>query len=311
MNYDSVKEDVIERWPGVFKSLGIDVGDGRHTSCPICKSGKDRFRMDNKDGKGTWFCNQCGAGDGWALVQKVLGIDFKEALSSVSGIIGTIPKSKVLQEPSMTKEKMREIFNGSKIVAPGDPVYRYLTGRGLNKIPANIRYHPAMWEEETKRKQKAMLTVFMGADNIALTMHRTYLDADGNKLKIEKSKKMLPVLRKMNGGACRLFPLDERKKLGIAEGIETAIAASEYFGVPVWAATNANMLECFEPPNGLRELLIFGDNDQSYTGQKSAYVLANKAIVQKKIPNVSVHIPDVPGEDWADVVVKQKHARAA
>ncbi|NYY79755.1 hypothetical protein DMH17_06695 [Raoultella planticola] len=33
--------------------------------------GADRFRFDDKEGRGTWFCNQCGAGDGLKLVEKV------------------------------------------------------------------------------------------------------------------------------------------------------------------------------------------------------------------------------------------------
>ena len=37
-------------------------------TCPMC-GGKDRFRFDDKGGRGTWICSQCGAGDEIELVK--------------------------------------------------------------------------------------------------------------------------------------------------------------------------------------------------------------------------------------------------
>jgi len=70
-------KEAVGRWPGIFAQLGVDVGTGKHKACPIC-GGKDRFRFDDKDGEGTYFCNQCGAGDGWNLLQKVIGMNFRQ-----------------------------------------------------------------------------------------------------------------------------------------------------------------------------------------------------------------------------------------
>jgi hypothetical protein len=44
---------------------GCEGHKNRHQACPVC-GGSDRFRFDDKEGRGTWFCNQCGAGDGLA-----------------------------------------------------------------------------------------------------------------------------------------------------------------------------------------------------------------------------------------------------
>lgn len=61
-----------DRWPEILSSLDIDVprAPGMHGPCPAC-GGKDRFRFDDLDGRGTHFCNQCEAGDGLELVMKV------------------------------------------------------------------------------------------------------------------------------------------------------------------------------------------------------------------------------------------------
>lgn len=300
MKSDIVKEQATGRWPGIFSALGIEVGDGRHTSCPMC-GGRDRFRFDDKSGSGSWICNHCGAGDGWSLLMKKLGLTFPDAIKEVGGIVCTVPVSTTPKESKMSPELMRSLFVGSKPVVEADPVHRYLQSRGLSKISSALRYHPKCWESETKRNQRAMLAVFTGADGVAVTMHRTYLDADGMKLPIESPKKILPPLKKMTGGAVRLFyPAGDI--LGLAEGIETAIAASEDTNIPVWAALSATLMESFEVPKSITKLVIFSDNDRNYSGQKAAYSLAFKAAM--KGIQVSIYIPEIPGEDWADVHLK-------
>jgi putative DNA primase/helicase len=297
---DPVKEAAVGKWPGIFNALGIEVGDGRHTSCPMC-GGKDRFRFDDKDGSGTWFCNNCGAGDGWTLVMKKCELSFPDALNEVGQIVGTITPSKLKKESNVTPEIFLKMFNNSKPVRKDDPVERYLKSRGLSKIPNLIRYHPRCWESETASNQKAMLTIFHNRHGKAITIHRTYLDADGNKLNIQNVKKIMPPLTKMTGGAARLYPL-EGGFLGIAEGVETAIAAHEDTKIPIWATLSATLMESFEVPDNVTQLFVFADNDRNYTGQKAAYNLANR-VAGKGIP-VTVYLPDIPGEDWADVYAR-------
>ena len=71
------------------------------------------------------------------------------------------------------------------------------------------------------------------------------------------------------------------------------------------------MTECLKditPANGyhtdlkgqvFRGRVIFGDNDESYTGQASSFVLARK--LKNKGFSVSVRIPETVGTDWADL----------
>ena len=45
------------RWPYILESLDICASylKDKHGPCPVC-GGKDRFRFDNKDGLGTFYC---------------------------------------------------------------------------------------------------------------------------------------------------------------------------------------------------------------------------------------------------------------
>ncbi len=96
-------------WPQLLPALGISVlAGGRHGACPAC-GGKDRFRFDNQDGRGTWLCNQCGAGDGLNLVEKALSISAKEAAMKVAGMLGTLPESApVMHDEPQTKAARRQ-----------------------------------------------------------------------------------------------------------------------------------------------------------------------------------------------------------
>ncbi|KJF78435.1 DNA primase [Morganella morganii] len=88
----AVKLKANGQWQGILSAVGADLPVNTHTACPGC-GGKDRFRFDDKDGNGTFICNQCGAGDGLDLVQRVLGVGVTEAAKEVAGIIGIDTRS--------------------------------------------------------------------------------------------------------------------------------------------------------------------------------------------------------------------------
>lgn len=300
LDFNQVKADTEGKWPGIFSSFGIKVGNGKHGPCPIC-GGTDRFRFDDKAGRGTYICNQCGAGDGFKLIMDVMKIDFKEACEQIAKIIGTVEPSKFQSEPKASPEKLRELFVNSKPIKKGDPVTNYLHNRGLSDFPKTLRYAPKCWELETKMEQKAMLAVFTSPKDEAITIHRTYIK-DGSKLDVDHPRKTMPPTKKMTGGAVRLYGID-KDVLGIAEGIETAICCKEQFKIPTWAALSAGLLEGFIPPKLVKHLVILSDNDQNYCGQKAAYTLANRLY---KDMEVEVQVPSRSGEDWLDEFLRKR-----
>lgn len=75
-------------WPYVLAGLSIDVPDSsrRHAPCPAC-GGTDRFRFDD-NGRGSFICNQCGAGDGLDLIKRVNNCDITEAAHLAADVLG-------------------------------------------------------------------------------------------------------------------------------------------------------------------------------------------------------------------------------
>ncbi|MDD5387875.1 MAG: primase-helicase zinc-binding domain-containing protein [Gallionellaceae bacterium] len=304
----SVREVAMGRWPGILASFGVTEKQlsGKHTECPVC-GGRDRFRFDDKDGRGTYFCSHCGAGDGIKLVMAMRGCDFRAAAQEVEAVAGVVkPGRQAKPEPDeATKiERAKRVWRESAPLTQGDEAMRYLAGRGLvlDAPPASLRLHPGLVYHDGERITgtfPAMVALVQAPDGSGVTLHRTYIK-DGMKAPVPSPRKLMPG-RQSTKSAIRLSRVVPC--LGIAEGIETSLAASALFSVPVWSCINANGIETFEPPNGVEQITIFADNDESFTGQKAAYAAAFRLKQQGFL--VKVRMPPM-GWDWLDELNQRK-----
>ena len=137
-----------------------------------------------------------------------------------------------------------------------------------------------------------------------VTVHRTYLTADGRKAPVAEPKKLMGYPgHRLVGGAIRLSA--PGPVLGVAEGIETALAVHLRTGMPVWSAVSAGLLARLEPPAGTSLVVIWADRDRSGAGEAAALSLRER-LLGRGIA-VAVHLPPGPipagakGIDWADV----------
>ena len=128
---------VINKWPSILPMLGVSEHHltGKHTSCPICVGGgKDRFRFDDKEGRGTYFCNSCGAGDGFKLLNKLHGWDFKRSASEIDRVIGNAVEVRVKRtlDPEVAIKRLNKQRSLIKRIGSGDTVSEYLLSRGIS-----------------------------------------------------------------------------------------------------------------------------------------------------------------------------------
>lgn len=301
------------QWPGVFISCGMD---GMHFAkkgrpCPVC-GGNDRFSFTDRWGRGNFICRGCGSGDGFDLISRYCQCSFIEALEIVERFCGIVVQnedSDVHMELSefdlQEKEKARERMNLWAQATPikqGDPVWRYLEKRGLYPPAAGfeIRFHPELdyrHEDGRLTRHPAMLARVFDKHGIVINLHRTYLDGEGNKAVVPRAKKLLP--GQIKGGAVH-FGGTVGDVLGLAEGIETALAATLLMTMPVWATLGcANLKDFTNIPNSVKRLVIFADNDAKFAGQAAAYAAAHRIATTTAI-DVKVLVPDKSGWDWLD-----------
>jgi hypothetical protein len=129
-------------WRAVLASLGIDAAvlDGRHHPCPGC-GGKDRFRFDDQDGRGTWICGGGGgqpvAGDAFdLLVHAGRAQDSLEALRLVGA--GNAPVAPRQRSATLKKNYEYRLADGSLSLTvtrvdydDGSKTFSQKTARGL------------------------------------------------------------------------------------------------------------------------------------------------------------------------------------
>ena len=96
-------------WQALLPSMGVSAEFliDRHGPCPGC-GGRDRFRFDDREGRGTFVCGQGGetlTGDGFDLLRHVHGWAQSEAFKAVSEYLGmsaNLPPRQRPQQPAQT-----------------------------------------------------------------------------------------------------------------------------------------------------------------------------------------------------------------
>ena len=206
-----------------------------------------------------------------------------------------------------------KLWAEAKPAAPGDCLTHYLAGRGLGAwpVPECIRCHPALpyWhtnedgELHNLGRFPAMLAPIVRNGRL-LAVHRTYLNG-GRKALVPTAKKLTSAAGPL-AGACIPLAVPRGGVLGIAEGIETAAAASLGSGLPVVAAYCASALAGFHWPAEMRRLVIFADCDDA--GRAAAQKLRVRALAARM--QCSVVMPSAEGADWCDVWAAREGAAA-
>lgn len=305
------------KWRGILSHYGIprDHLDGKHHACPLC-GGRDRWRFDDIEGRGTSICGQCGARDGMSLVVEMTGRGFTVIAPEIDGLVGNLKPE--APKPTLTEDDrarmLREVYQRSQPIQPGDLAHTYLVSRGVGEViyPDALRFAPALRDGDGGIRPCMVAMVGVYGDALPngrqryVTMHRTFLRPDGlAKAEMASPRKMMP--GDLPDGACVMLSKWAGGPIGIAEGIETAMAASALFGIPVWAAINATMMAKWLPPADAEDVTIFGDNDESHTGHAAAYTLSRRLRARKFTTNVM--FPAAVGSDWNDELLSQRGAR--
>ena len=192
-------------------------------------------------------------------------------------------------------DNARRLWQEARALA-NSPAAAYLKSRGLAQLTSAIRYleRTPLGPKGSVKFLPAMLAA-VATDTGLVAVHRTFLDPARPALaQFERPRRALGSL---GIGAVRLaLPSDGR--LGLAEGIETALSASVLFGIPCWATLGNERFGLVAIPESVCELHLFVDHD---AGGRVAAERALKAHAQPD-RRILTRLPETPGSDWNDVL---------
>ena len=206
------------------------------------------------------------------------------------------------QQWAENAQRIAQVWAQCVPLVPGDPVTLYLKRRGFGGVwplPEVLKLHRALpyWHDGEKHGAfPAMVAPIVAPGGRTVALHRTYLTADGRKADLPSPKKLTGAAGLLSG-ACIPLHKPAHGCIGIAEGIETALAAWCASTLPTVASYCAGNLAAWQLPAGVQRVVIFSDNDKA--GREAADTLLARAI--RAGLQASVMTPTDKGADWCDV----------
>ncbi|EGS9087907.1 toprim domain-containing protein [Salmonella enterica] len=296
MNVTETVKQACGHWPRILPALGVKVIKNRHQSCPVC-GGSDRFRFDDKEGRGTWFCNQCGAGDGLKLVEKVFGVTPSEAAGKVNAVTGKLPPvapEVIAASEAETDadhkaaaalavrlmEKTRPATGNAYLTCKGFPALECLTLTVMHKTGG-----------VTFRTGDVVVPLY---DDTGVLVNLQLINADGLKRTLKGGQVK---------GACHIIEGKKQagKRLWIAEGYATALTVHHLTGETVMVAlSSVNLLSLASLARHKYlacQIVLAADRDLNGDGQSKAAAAADAC-------EGIVALPPVFG-DWNDAFMQK------
>jgi hypothetical protein len=193
----------------------------------------------------------------------------------------------------------------------------YLRSRGISGCSStwhDLYYHPALSYKEDDdspwTKHPGMLAVIRNTDGNPVTLHRTFLKADGTgKADVSRQKMMFAQPKPLNG-ACIMLDRPVQTPfgglIGVSEGIENGLSIREATGCPMWVGISDRIMEKMSYWDSISTIVVWADAEPSGAGLRAARNIAKqweakgKQVVIKDpsdvLPNAKV--------DWNDVYVE-------
>ncbi|CDQ13041.1 DUF927 domain-containing protein [Klebsiella quasipneumoniae] len=301
------------RWPYVLAGLSIDVPDSsrRHAPCPAC-GGKDRFRFDD-NGRGSFICNQCGAGDGLDLIKKVNNCDTTEAAQLAADVLGidyraaeSAPDAASQRQRQLAADRQqREQERQKQAAEDADQrratFARLYTGMRLRSIQGESEYLQS--KGLTGFKYPLMpdgsLLLELVDESGAVTAAQT-ITPQGEKRLIKGSAK--------RGAYYAVNALERPQSVVIAEGLATALTCHliRTDALTVAAIDAGNLLpvaEVMRRKYPQAQIIIAADNDHQQGGPESGGTNTGKDAAEKAALSVAgwVSLPPTDNKtDWND-----------
>jgi len=242
----------------------------------------------------------CFAGCDQQSVLAALAREGFEAPALFSG-----PTTTDLPEPTSTRKPSTaalRIWREAQALR-ASPAKAYLESRGIIAASPALRFHPQtpLGPKGRTRFLPAMIAA-VSLDEGPIAVHRTFLSGNA-KAGFDKPKRALGTL---SAAAVRLFA-PASGKLGLAEGIESAMSAYALTGIPVWATLGNERFGLVSVPESVTELHLFVDHDAGGELAASRGLAAHA----RDARTIQVRMPSSRDTDWNDELTAWLRRKAA
>ncbi|MGH6964691.1 MAG: DUF7146 domain-containing protein [Phenylobacterium sp.] len=181
---------------------------------------------------------------------------------------------------------------------------RHARRRGIGRaLSPDLRNHsavPAAVYDDRGPYRPALLAAVRDVAGDVCAVEITYLAAGGDRARLGLARKTVGVLPA--GSAVRLDA--PAATLLVAEGVFSALSASERFGLPAWALLSTSNLRRWLAPPQVRRVLIAADRGPD--GERSARRLAQRLAAVGL--QVAVRWPPAPFGDWNEAAQARPEA---
>ena len=295
MNVTETVRQACGHWPRILPALGVKVIKNRHQACPVC-GGSDRFRFDDKEGRGTWFCNQCGAGDGLKLVEKVFDVSSSEAAQKVNAVTGNLPpvapEAIAAAETETDADRKTAAELAAKLMEKTRPATgnAYLTRKGFPGRESLMFTATHKTGGVTYRAGDVVVPLH---DETGALVNLQLINSDGLKRTLKGGQVK---------GACHVIEGKKQagKRLWIAEGYATALTVHHLTGETVMVAlSSVNLLSLaslVRQKHPACQIVLAADRDLNGDGQTRAAAAAQAC-------EGTIALPPVFG-DWNDAFMQ-------
>lgn len=251
-------------------------GDEYWACCPFHKEDRASFKVEN--GRRAYKCFGCGAGgDAIKWVMETEGLSFIDAVKKLTDAPHIAPMHSFKQPTWVSKPiNQRDGYKDALAIwdearpAKGTPVDAYLRARGI-RLPVSdeLRYAPNLFHGPSRKRFPAMVARISEASGFC-AVQRTYLDPTLPQKAPVPREEQKRGKGAMYAGCVRLR--EPGDVLGIAEGIETALSATQLYQISTWAVLNVNRLSRIQIPRHVHSLVIFADPGEA--GKREAFAAA-------------------------------------
>jgi len=271
---------------------GHPEGSGYLCRCPVLTHGKGRGDRRPSLGVSDGRCGvvfHCFAGCSHDQVAAAINNFAGSPLPAPSPIVGGV-------KPKTTSTFARKLWAYSRPIA-GTLADKYLRSRGFTAPPpATVRFLPR-YRYDAMREFPCLIAAVQAPSREIIAVQLTFLGADGRKAPVTYPRRAIGPYA---DGMLRLAPAGSH--LGIAEGFETAWAASLIHNLPVWATLSRDRFLIVKFPPEVRRLTIFADNDKPGREAADALLSAGRDL------EIDVVLPPCFGDDFADMWERQVRA---